>query len=269
MTDLPLFAKNLRRVSSILVLATISLVLPSAARCDSIGFLYALEEDFKVLRGQAPTTTIAVNGTKIHVFRLGPHRVFATRMGAGNVETALNTANLLAKYPCDWVVSAGPAGTLSTEYVIGDLVRIVKVVGFQRGTWTKGGWILAEAATVSLSESVLDLPLLASAVPDKIASGDAFIANSSISARIRAESGCNLVDMNSFGLAEGCAKAGVPLAIFKIVSDRADESADLDFKNFIATYGGSLGEALREVIINMPVSKSSPDAFENIRKLLP
>jgi nucleoside phosphorylase len=208
-----------------------------------------------------------VNGTPIQVFRIGSHRVVAARMGAGNVETAINVSNVLSRRTCDLVISVGPAGNLSDQK-INSCVLVKKVVGYQRGTWGKSGWELAPGAVHNLDESLIESSLSKELGFVAVASGEAFVSQGDARARLFLETGCALVDMNSFGLTSVCRKAQVPLTMLKIVSDHADANAGEDFKSFVANYDGSLGAVVRAALEKLPVSKNSPAAHERIRELL-
>ncbi len=64
--------------------------------------------------------------------------------------------------------------------------------------------------------------------------------------------------MNSFGLVQACQNAGVPLVIFKVVSDEAGDEAGQQFREFVSNYDGVLGGAVRQAIEKLPISKDSP-----------
>ncbi len=235
---------------------------------EDVAVLYALESDLKALREASDFAVSTINGTNIQMFRIGNHRVFATQMGVGNVETAINVLNLLARNRCDLVIGLGPAGSLIDVVRPGSVFQIDKIVGYQRGSWKRTGWELSAASTYRLPHASLSLEMKDQIQKAQLASGDAFIASSSARERVARESGCVLVDMNSFGLVQACEKAGVPLVIFKVVSDGAGDEAGTQFRDFIANYDGILGGAVRRAIENLPVSEDSPAAYENIRELL-
>jgi nucleoside phosphorylase len=80
--------------------------------------------------------------------------------------------------------------------------------------------------------------------------------------------GADLIDMNSYGAALACEKSKVPLLVLKIRSDAADEAASEDFKKFIAEYQGDLGREVRAWIQSLPLSPDSPQAYDEIQRLL-
>jgi biotin carboxyl carrier protein len=124
-------------------------LLQGSARADEIGVLYALEADWRSLKGDGTASAHTINGTVVQTVRIGPHTVRGVQMGAGNVETAINASRLLARFPCDWVVSLGPAGGLRDEVPRGAVCIVKEVVAYQRGTWSGQGWSLATAARIA------------------------------------------------------------------------------------------------------------------------
>lgn len=73
-----------------------------------------------------------------------------------------------------------------------------------------------------------------------LATGDAFVADATVAARIAAE-GIHLVDMEAYGYATACAEFGVPFRCVKVVSDSADEEAGDTWLDTIEACAQSLG----------------------------
>lgn len=256
---------KVRRLGFLICGMAILLASPRAITAD-VAFLYALDPDLEALRGDAVADVREVNGSVIHSFLLGGHRVTATRMGVGNIETALNTLQLLAFRRPDFVLAVGPAGALHNEATIGSVRRVNQCVGYQRGTFSETGWVLAPESKIicdDMSEIISeDIPV------SDLAAGDAFIANDSTREQIHRLSGCDLVDMNSYGLLLACRKLRIPVVVLKVVSDGAGHQASEEFRKFVADYDGKLGILARDSILRMKTPKDSPDAHENIRRLL-
>lgn len=258
--------RRMRHLWFLIPFVAVSILSGFQACAGDVIFFYALDADLSKLRGDAVADTRESNGTVIQSFRVGAHRVVAARMGVGNIETALNAIQTLNFRPPDLVISEGPAGGLHEGVRPGSVFRIGRVVGYQRGTFGENGWSLAPEAGVDLmiQEAGLadDLPVCG------LAAGDAFVASAAARDQIRSLTGADLVDMNSYGLMLACRRTRSPVVILKIVSDGAGEKAGEEFRSFIESYGGMLGEKARGVILGMPASPESPDAHENIRRLL-
>jgi len=260
----------------LLLVAIFSAAGISVLRADSIAFFYAIDVDLDATKDKdsGNARSVKLLGSNIQEFQVGPHKVRAVKMGAGNVETAVNAANLLGKFPADLAISIGPCGALCDEARRGTWYRVSSVIGYQRGTFSPSGWSQSEEAVLSVpplpaSASVPGLPASSPAMPDiKLASGDIFVANDAERERIRVMSNAEVVDMNSYGLLLVCDKAKIPVLIWKVVSDEANPSTPEDFKVFIKSYDGEGGRMVRRFLLEMKPSPLSPESYENIREMM-
>lgn len=253
----------------------VSLVLAAhLAAADNVAFFYALGADLQGLKENAQENgqPLMVGTHSIHRLRLGSHTIHAVKMGSGPVETASAAQALLARFRCDWAFSTGPAGTLSSELSPGTWVRVGRIVAWQRVTAGSSGNIAARSSDWDLDWLRLPVtnlpPIWNGNTLRSVASGEAFIASDSERERLRAVTGADVVDMNSFGLAVVCADHNVPLFIWKIVSDRADKTAAEDFRTFVSEYKGDGGRALAELIRALPPNPSDPASYPAIERLM-
>jgi nucleoside phosphorylase len=69
-----------------------------------------------------------------------------------------------------------------------------------------------------------------------LAAGEEFVASEQERGKIRVLTDAEAVDMNTFGLALVCADQNVPLFVWRIISDRANETAADDFRSFVSTW---------------------------------
>ncbi|MCO5043726.1 MAG: hypothetical protein M9935_00385 [Kiritimatiellae bacterium] len=245
--------------------------LQFCSRADSIAVFYALDSDAGALKQNAREAGQPISVGMRHIQRLaiGKHSVYAVKMGSGCVETALSAQALLSRFRCDWALSIGPAGALSDNLELGCWHRVAQVFAYQRGngasrpmdaTWSADWARLPSSAVIdSLLYGASDL---------SVASGEAFIATTSDRDRLRATTGAAAVDMNSFGLVEACADHAVPLFIWRVISDRADEHASVDFRTFATTYRGEGGAALAKWIAALPANPSDPLAYPAIQEIM-
>lgn len=257
-----------------LFLVGLALSWPRAARADDLAFFYALDADFVALKQRASAVgqPLRVGSRNIAVFSFPAHKVYAVKMGSGAVETALSAQALLARVRCDAALSVGPVGALNDALATGSWHRVETVVSYQKGAWTKNGFEVSPAATARLpahSATNLMLPeLFRGAGAIKVASGEVFIASDRYRQELREASGADAVDMNLFGLAAACADHQVPLFCWRIVSDRANDNANEDFKTFVSGYDGAGGKAIAELVIKWPPNPNSPQSYPRIKKLL-
>lgn len=235
----------------------------SWCHAENMAFFYALEADGRALEEQAiaPGRSIAAGSRTIRRIQIGPHTVYMMAMGSGAVETALSAQAVLTRFRCDRAFSMGPAGALGPELTPDTWHRVDRVVAWQRNP--EPIKLVPTEPPAGLARTPLDTTSRVA-----MASGEAFIATTPQRERLYAESGAPCVDMNSYGVLAACLDHGVPLIIWKVISDRADEQAGADFRAFVDRYQGEGGAALAELIKAWPAGTADPDSYPAIRKLL-
>jgi adenosylhomocysteine nucleosidase len=78
-----------------------------------------------------------------------------------------------------------------------------------------------------------------------VVSGDRFVSTAAESAALRAELPDALaVEMEGAALAQVCHAFGVPFAVLRTISDRADDSAHIDFTRFIDEVASRMSAAI-------------------------
>ncbi|MBU1692480.1 MAG: hypothetical protein KKC51_00800 [Verrucomicrobia bacterium] len=243
-------------------------------KADTIAFFYALNADLQGLKELARETgqPVALGSRRIQRLSLGPHTIYSVKMGSGSVETAASAQALLSRFRCDWAFSLGPAGALSGNLETGRWYRVDRVIAWQRGTEGSTGMSMSESSTWKTDWGRFPantLPLLFQSTSTiSVASGELFVASTSERDRLSAVTQADAVDMNSFGLALVCADHGVPLFMWKVISDHADESASELFRAFVLAYQGEGGKALAEIIAALPANPRDPASYPAIEKLL-
>lgn len=214
-----------------------------------------------------------------HRVSIGYHKgekLYIVRTGAGNLNSAMVTQGLLARYKIDRVVSIGVAGNLNDAWKPGDLLIVTNVVNHQEGTERPGGFEPPKAPGIGqqLSEdyiskcealrsnavegareflerpqagtprpTVVEKPNPDSREPGvaiyqgRLVSGDSFIASTAKRNWLRETFHADAVDMVSAGIVRVCEANGVPYVIIRVLSDNADESASLAFTRFVQSGG--------------------------------
>lgn len=204
-----------------------------------------------------------VGTRKIQRLQLGPHRLYAAVMGSGCVETAVTAEALLARYRSDWVFSMGPAGGLTDEGAVGKWFAVSEcvVAGKTGGTGSAG-----TPFKLALAPTQWNLPtVMQSLKPLRLVAGETFIQSTSAREGLAASSQAQLVDMNTHGLAVACLNHQVPLHVWRLVSDRADDQASAAFQEFTRAYQGEGGTAVAEVIRQLPASPKAAGSYQGIR----
>lgn len=205
----------------------------------------------------------AFAGRRFHLGTMRGRPVVLVLSGIGKVAAATTAALLLHEVEVERIVFTGAAGGLGAGVRVGDVVLArellqhdmdasplfprfeVPLTGRARFPTDRAlSDSLAAAALHCLNEARarigeahlvdfgIDSPLLHEGL---VISGDRFVATAAESDTLRALLPDALaVEMEGAALAQVCADFGAPFAVLRTVSDRADDSAHVDFNRFIA-----------------------------------
>lgn len=233
----------------------------------------AMQEELRSLHAALDSPVIEHHaGRAFHRGRLDGHEVVLVRSGIGKVAAA-STALLLAdRYGVDALVFTGVAGALQPAAAIGDVVIARELLQhdmdasplFPRHEVPLTGRsrfaadadlsdALAGAAREALSAERVGLDSSFAALGIErpqvheglIISGDRFVATSLERTALRTELPDALaVEMEGAAVAQVCHDCDLPFAVLRTVSDRADDSAHVDFGRFVAEVAGPLAAAI-------------------------
>ena len=193
-------------------------------------------------------------GRSFYTGRLGQDDVVLVLTGIGKVAAATTTAVLLTEFRAARVVFTGVAGGLGEGVQVGDLVVASELLQHDMDAsplfpryevpLTGRSRFAADAAlcdTLAGAAAGLKVPVH----QGLIVSGDRFVATAAESAALRAALPDALaVEMEGAAVAQVCADFGRPFAVLRTVSDRADDSAHVDFGRFVADVAARLTHEL-------------------------
>jgi adenosylhomocysteine nucleosidase len=224
----------------------------------------AMHEELRALLPMLEQTERIVHaGRTFHVGRMAGRPVVLVLSGIGKVAAATTAALLLDEVEIERIVFTGAAGGLSPGVRVGDVVVARQLLQhdmdasplFPRfevpltgkalfDTDAKLTEALGAAALhclhnaperigeTHLSDFGIDSPVLHRGL---IVSGDRFVSTAAESDTLRGLLPHALaVEMEGAALAQVCHDFGAPFAVLRTISDRADDSAHVDFNRFIA-----------------------------------
>jgi len=209
--------------------------------------------------------------TSIHQFTVQGHLVYVVKMESGSMRTGINTEALLAKYPCDVLLSTGVVGALVNNLEIGEWLKITKVVAWQKGSYTQGGFNLDSKATLLVENSEIStaIPAIWEGLRSaSSASGDAFIGSDNFRDELASTTGSSTVDMNLYGMLSAVNNHRLNSYHFRVVSDLADDNASSDFSRFVNDYDGVGGKAAYEWISRLADDLTSPQSHNHLQRIL-
>ncbi len=196
--------------------------------------------------------------------RLNDCPAVVVQCGVGKVNAALCAQILISIYGVTHIVNTGIAGSLNADLDIGDLVvsRDVmyhdfdcchfgypagKVPGMDVVAFPADDWLRVCAASIAESLYPGHVKL------GRVASGDQFVCSKEKKAAIIETTGAWCTEMEGASIAHTAYKNGVPFVILRAISDKADDSADMDYPTFEAIAARRCAEvtmAMAEILKN-------------------
>ena len=220
-----------------------------------IGIIGAMEEEVQALRHamkiqeEKEIASMVFHrgilyGKEAVVVRSGIGKVMLFLNKIGKVNAAICTQILADHFDVDLVINTGIAGSLDAAIDIGDMVISTDAVQHDMDTSIFGDPI-GQVPRMDTFAFPADAQLVEKAVranqeanPDihtftgRIASGDQFISSQEVKERIVTLFGAKCAEMEGAAIAHGAYLNQIPCVIVRAISDKADNSASMDYPAF-------------------------------------
>lgn len=227
---------------------------------NKIGIIGAMELEVDALKARLVDCTVTLRaGMEFYEGILNGTDVVVVRCGVGKVNAALCVQAMADLYSVTYVINTGIAGSLNAELDIGDILISVDAIEHDMDA-TCFGYAPGEIPQLDVRAFVADrqmaelaLELCAEVNPDirarlgRVVSGDQFICDAGVKARLIATFQADCAEMEGAAIAHGAYLNGLPFLIVRAISDKADGSAELDYPTFehrAAQHSARLVEAL-------------------------
>ena len=162
--------------------------------------------------------------------------------GVGKVNAALCVQILCDCYGVTHVVNTGIAGSLCEELDIGDLV-VSRDAMYHDFTCSAFGYpdgqVPGMPQVYDADEKLMAYAFAAAEQVNpghtkvgRVASGDQFVSEKALKEKIIALTGALCTEMEGAAIAHAAYRNGVPFVILRAISDKADDSADMDYPTF-------------------------------------
>lgn len=210
-----------------------------------IGIIGAMELEVDTLKTRmtvASRTTKA--GMEFFEGTLGQTQVVVVRCGIGKVNAAMCVQILVDLFQVTHVINTGVAGSLNAVLDIGDIVISRDVIHHDMDVCALG-YALGQVPQLDTlafpgDENLIRLALssceeanpgLHTAV-GRIVSGDQFISGKEIKNKLITEFHADCTEMEGAAIAHAAYLNGVPFVVIRAISDKADDSAEMDYPTF-------------------------------------
>lgn len=210
-----------------------------------IGIIGAMEEEVAALKEKMTGTVVTEKaGMEFHQGILNEKDVVVVRSGICKVNAALCTQILADDFHVEAVMNTGIAGALSNDLNIGDMVISTdalqhdvdaSVFGYPMGQIPRMDTLafpadrdLIEAGLAACREANPEIQ----AFPGRIVSGDQFISDGEKKRFLTEQFQGFCTEMEGAAIAQAAYLNHIPFVIFRAISDKADNSATMDYEAF-------------------------------------
>lgn len=214
---------------------------------NKIGIIGAMDEEVSQLKSKMTEVSVKNKaGMEFFSGKLSGKDVVIVRSGIGKVNAAICTQILIDEFQADIVINTGIAGSLKTEINIGDMVISTDALQHDMDATGFGyDYGVIPRMETSIFPANADLTAKAKAVcnrvnPDisvylgRIVSGDQFISSKEKKDWIANQFGGYCTEMEGAAIAQAAYLNNVPFLIIRAISDKADNSAHMDYGLFEA-----------------------------------
>lgn len=210
-----------------------------------VGIIGAMEVEVAQLKEQMTEVTVVKKaGLEFNRGILEGKQAVVVRSGVGKVNAGSCTQILADVFGADVIINTGIAGSLENEINIGDIVISTDVLqhdmdavsfGYQPGEIPQMGMLSfpADEKLADLCEKVCrEVNPEISVFRGRIVSGDQFVADNAVKQRIKSRFGGFCTEMEGAAIGQVAYMNEIPFVILRAISDKADNSAKVDYPAF-------------------------------------
>ncbi len=212
---------------------------------NKIGIIGAMEIEVERLKKDMQVKrTLSKARMEFFEGELGGKEVVVVRSGIGKVNAAVCTQILADEFGVEAVINTGIAGSLNAQIDIGDIVISTDVLHHDMDA-VNFGYPLGQIPQMDVFSFVADEALAQKAEqvcakvnPEikvfrgRVVSGDQFISDKETKNRIEENFHGYCTEMEGAAIAQASYLNGLPFIIVRAISDKADDSATMDYPTF-------------------------------------
>ena len=212
-----------------------------------IGIIGAMELEVEQLKKEMAVKSVVTKaGMDFFEGTLDDVPVVVVRSGIGKVNAALCVQILADVFQVSHVINTGVAGSLNAKLDIGDILisrdalhhdMDTTIFGYQPGEVPQMGFreFQADQRLAALAKDACErVNPDVNVVLGRVVSGDQFISSKEVKERLISQFLGDCAEMEGASIAHGAYLNGIPFVIIRAISDKADDSAEMDYPTFEA-----------------------------------
>ena len=213
---------------------------------EKLGIIGAMDIEVAALKEKMENMTVhTIAGSAYCEGKLEGMDVVVVQCGVGKVNAALCAQILCSNFGVNYIINTGIAGSLNAKLDIGDFVISTDAVHHDMDA-TNFGYPMCQVPGLCVLSFPADekLAALAYSVADsihpghvhrgRVATGDQFVADKQLKEKIIRNTGALCTEMEGAAIAHTAWKNDVPFVVIRAISDKADDSAQMDYPTFEA-----------------------------------
>lgn len=214
---------------------------------DMLGIIGAMDEEVAKIKEQMQDVEVTTKAAmEFYKGSIEGHPVVVVRSGIGKVNAAMCTQILADDYKVDAVINTGIAGSLNAEINIGDIVLSTDTLEHDMDAVNFGypyGQIpRMDTLSFKADEKLRNLAkeVCGKVNPDvnvfegRVVSGDQFISDKEKKEWLIETFGGYCTEMEGAAIGHAAYLNEIPFLIIRAISDKADDSASVDYPTFEA-----------------------------------
>ena len=209
-----------------------------------LGIIGAMQLEVETLLGiMEDKKEIHHAGSTFYEGKLEGLDVVVVQCGVGKVNAAICAQILCSCFGVTHLVNTGIAGSLCAELDIGDMV-VSRDAMYHDFDCVHFGYEMGKVPGMDVvsfpaDEKMMELAFAAAEEVNpghtktgRVASGDLFVAEKSAKERIIERTRALCTEMEGAAIAHTAYRNGIPFVILRAISDKADDSAEMDYPTF-------------------------------------
>ena len=213
-----------------------------------LGIIGAMTVEIETLKAQMESLKITEKaGMEFCAGTLDGLDVVVVVCGVGKVNAAMCVQILVDCFAVTHIINTGIAGSLCAELDIGDLV-ISKEAIYHDFTChaLNPAYTVGQVPGLAVRSFPADADMISHACSaaetvhpghfrvGTVASGDQFVCQKALKEQIIADTGALCTEMEGAAIAHAAWRNGIPFVVIRAISDKADDSAQMDYPTFEA-----------------------------------
>lgn len=226
-----------------------------------IGIIGAMELEVESLKEEMTVSRVEKKaGMEFFEGTLSGTSVVIVRSGVGKVNAALCVQLLADLFQVTHIINTGVAGSLNAKLDIGDILISTDalhhdvdatIFGYQPGEVPQLGVRefpadrrMAELAKAACEKVNPDIH----AVLGRVVSGDQFISSKEVKNRLIQQFAGDCAEMEGAAIAHGAYLNEIPFVIIRAISDKADDSSEVEYPVFEAAAAKHSAALVKEMV---------------------